>query len=863
MKKQSLAGIWTLNGTKVCDDNQTEKIICNVDLPGDFHSALLKNQIIPDPFYGFNEQDVLWVGRSDWCIERDFDFEKSNDIKQRTFIEITEADTVFTLFINGSNVGQGKNQFARYRFDVTDYLYTGINHISILFESAEKISARINETLPYSIPYMKYDVYSPNRNLLRKCQCHGGWDWGPCLMVSGIYGEISLITVTDGLFNNVKVTYENDEDNWNALITAEFQGLCNKSKSFNFSIEGPDIEKVASKVNFDIVEGKNILKTKLTVKNPTIWKTSGELKELNLTENVIYKLSVSEKDTENGIISINKNICFSTLKIVSYKDKDEGKDGRCLYFENNGRKIFAKGSNWIPADSLPSRLTDQRYFNLIKSAVDANHNCIRVWGGGFYEKEIFYDLCDRFGLIVWQDCMFACAMYPVTEDFIKQVELELEYQIPRLQSHPCIGLWCGNNENYGALQWFPESRNNREQYLIDYDRLYNGIIGKKIKKLDNSRIYWPSSPSSGPDSYGDNWHSDNSGDMHYWSVWHEKKSFDAYLSIRPRFVSEFGYESFPSLDTIKSFAEEKDFNFTSPLMEYHQRSPSGNSIILENFSRYFQFPVGFENMIYLSQVQQAIAIKTAVDWWRSLNPHCMGALVWQLNDIWPGPSWSSLEYNGKWKLLHYEQKKFFQNVYMPVFIKDNLLHTVICNDTNKSIKGYVTYRYISFDGNEYKPTLKKAFTVPADTTFEVFCESWDLAKSKDYFVYAEMEATLEEWVGTSIKPIKRLVQDEVHHYKCENTVFFEKYKKCNLEKANISCEIEKLNANDLFEITLTCEKPAFFVALDTIDFPGQFSNNLLTVLPQNPLKVQFKANSKCTLRDFKKALIIKDLRSTY
>ncbi|MBQ1710967.1 MAG: glycoside hydrolase family 2 protein, partial [Treponema sp.] len=514
----------------------------------------------------------------------------------------------------------------------------------------------------------------------------------------------------------------------------QFDSIVEDDKEFVFTISGPDIESVSFKKSIHLQKGKNLINANLKVNNPHVWMTAGELKEAGLKENTIYNLNIKISDSDDK--EINQPFCFSSLKAISKKDKVEGKTGRSIYFENNGRKIFAKGSNWIPADSLPSRMTENRYEDLLRSAVEANQNCIRVWGGGYYEKDYFYELCDKLGIMVWQDCMFACSLYPITTDFLENVTKEIEYQVNRLQSHACIAIWCGNNENFGTLNWFPESINNRDRYLVDYDRLYIDTIGRKIKDEDPSRIFWPSSPCAGPDDFADNWHADSMGDMHYWSVWHERKSFDAYLSIRPRFVSEFGYESFPSLETIKSFATEEDFNFTSKLMEYHQRSPSGNSIILENFSRYFRFPNGFESMIYLSQVQQALAIKTAVDWWRSLMPNCMGALIWQLNDVWPCPSWSSLEYNGKWKLLHYESRKFFDIVYMPLYIKEKKLYANICNETNDNLELQVNINYYKFDGSNFTKSKLIKKTVEAQSVTNVLEECVDEVNENEFFIYA-------------------------------------------------------------------------------------------------------------------------------
>lgn len=879
-KRLSLHGEWKLFGKK-----DGKSIELSAKIPGDFHSALIENKIIPEPFYGFNEQNVLWVGKSDWTIERTFEY-KITDGTQ-AILELTEADTFFTVFINGKKAGSGKNQFARHRFNVSSFLKDGTNTIKILFESAEKKAAEIAETLPYPVPYMKYDVYSPNRNLVRKCQCHGGWDWGPCLMVSGIYGNIDLLTVSDGIeesFNYSVLSCSKKE----AIIKIEFEynAFIACKKDFTFKIddsfanenltENKNSRQTANaKITVDLQKGTNKITAELKLKNPVTWKTSGELKELNLTKNKPYKLTVEYEDSKTGTLCHTKNLYISTLKAVSIKEdaksnaqsqansKSEAnlQPGRSLYFENNNRRIFAKGSNWIPADAIPSKMTEERYKNLLESAVNANHNCIRVWGGGIYEKDIFYELCDELGLIVWQDCMFACSTYPVTDDFFAEVTRELEYQIPRLKSHACIGLWCGNNENFGALGWFKESNQNRDRYIIDYDRLYNGLIGTKIKQLDSSRLYWPSSPCSGPDDFADNWHSDNMGDMHYWSVWHERKSFDAYLSIRPRFVSEFGYESFPSLDCIKSFAKESDFNFTSPVMEYHQRSPSGNSIIIENFSRYFRFPNGFENMIYLSQVQQAVAIKTAVDWWRSLNPHCMGTLIWQLNDVWPGPSWSSLEYSGKWKLLHYESRKFFENVYMPLFVKDGKLNAVICNDTAESLEVTAEFHFLNFDGTEHAKTITKTVKTGADQTVQFLKLEMDLEQelkaideslkanscsnnfsSPDgFFVYATMKA-----LSSSGK-----------EYTCTNTVWSDVYKHCNYKKATVQAEIS--GKDRTFEITLTSDVPAFFVSLDMNGIEGIFSDNILTLLPNTPAKITFKTKKELSPDELKKALKIFDL----
>ena len=840
MDKVLLEGKWELHGS----EPDGKKINCGVNIPGDFHSALLNNGIIKDPYFGFNEKDALWVGKSDWTIERQFDFNPVENAK--SFLEITEIDTYFTVYINDKEAGKGQNQFVRYRFDITSLLHKGSNKIKIDFQSAEKRAAEISDSLVYPVPCAEYPIYSPHRNMTRKCQCAGGWDWGPCMMTSGIYGSIGIVTVKDGLFDSLTVNYSHENKTWKAEITAVFDSLITGKKDFNFSIAEENKDEITkATVSSDLILGKNTIKAELTVDNPHVWMTSTELKEEGLKENKLYDVLVSVVDSVTEQTEVTKKTCFNTLRTVSEKDIVDGKPGRSFFFENNGRKIFSKGSNWIPADLMASRATNERYRDILQSAADANINTIRVWAGGIYEREIFYETCDRLGLMIWQDCMFACSLYPVTDSFLNDVAEELDYQVPRLQTHPCIAVWCGNNENYGALTWFEESRNNRDRYLVDYDRLNHGVIGKKVQSLDPGRVYWPSSPCAGPDDFADNWHNDTMGDMHFWSVWHEGSKFDAYRSIKPRFVSEFGYESFPSLETVRTFAPEEKFNFTSDIMEYHQRSGTGNSLMLENFSRYFMFPNGFDNMVYLSQVQQALAIKTAVDYWRSLSPHCLGSIIWQLNDVWPGPSWSSIEYNGKWKLLHYELKKFYETVYMPVFIHENKLSATVCNDTKSKLEAKITINYLRFDGSEYKSPVVKTLTLEGDTTVKAFEEPVTDKDVKEYFIYATMTAK----------------DSNGKEYYSENTVFPTLYKHAQIKKAEVKYNITENSG--VYTIKLNTNAPAFFVAFDNDELSGTFSENNFTLLNNKEKVITFTPKAATTLDEVKGKLKLYHLSESF
>lgn len=831
--------------------------------PGDIHSTLLRNKCIPDPYYRMNELDVQWVGKMDWQAETEFNVSPSF-LRGRQFIELEEADTFVRVFINNKEAGLCQNFFRSWRFEITDLLNKGKNTLRLVFESAEGHACKKAETLSHPAPCSLYDIFSPHRNLVRKTQCNAGWDWGICLMVCGVYKPIKLLQTATGFLDYIQTSTEPDEKgkDWKVHIKAIYHSLKTTKTSFSFEVTAPvpsDGAKGSFKkgkrgtllaekvITAELLPGENIIEESLTVKNPDIWWPAGcspddekniEKKGLPLfKDNTIYQLTAEAAGSV-----IKQNLAFRTLEAVSEKDQY----GRSLYFKVNGKAIFAKGSNWIPCDAFPERQTKDKYEALLSSLVEANQNCIRVWGGGMYEKDIFYDLCDRMGILIWHDCMFACSTYPADKEFLDNVRLEIRHQVRRLSHHPSIALWCGNNENLGAITWYKESRENRDLYVVDYDRLNEGTVGDEVRKNDPSRLWWSSSPCSGDDDFADNWHSDGRGDMHYWSVWHEKKPFEAYYDIRPRFVSEFGYQSLPSLSETKTFADEKkDFNITSPVFEFHQRSPGGNSIIFENFARYFRVPSTFQNMLYLSQVQQALAIKTAVDYWRSLRPICMGAIIWQLNDLWPVSSWASIEYSGKWKLLHYAAKEFFAPIGLSLYKKDGEVKCFVLNDTKLSINPVIKISMIDFNGKVLKQEEIKGSTFPGESSTCVYSRKVDdLGFSPDsFFIYGEMT-----W----------------GEIQSEATLFVTQPKKCELEKAKVSFKIRENKAGD-FTITLKTDKPAFYVELDAGSLPGIFSRNMLTLIPGKDESISFRLTKerKLTAQALQKKIRVTTLRDIY
>lgn len=873
MKHIALSGSWNL--TALSGEELPETLSSSIDsplfrgltqkIPGDVHTTLIENNIIPDPYWKKNELDIQWVGRTIWCMERTVNVPASF-LKGEQFISLDGADTFVRVIINGSEAGFCDNFFRAWRFPVTGLLHEGENSIRLVFESSEKHAVARAASLPYTYPCSVYDVSSPNRNLVRKPQCHAGWDWGICLMVSGVYNSIQLEQTSTGFVEYIRTNLERNGDEWTVRTTTTFTAVRNGTVTFKASLaESPKKAGAASKTaarpelaaattTVAVTKGENTIEQTFSVKNPELWWPAWSSPETEaalvagalsadsasvsaaaaLPENQLYALTVSAGGSSKTV-----NIAFRELEVEAKEDSY----GKSFVVKVNGRSIFVKGSNWIPCDALPSRQTKARYEDLLSSLVKAHGNCIRVWGGGFYETDFFYDYCDRHGILVWQDCMFGCSTYPADDEFLASVRLEIRHQVRRLQHHASIMLWCGNNEDLGALTWYDESVKNRDRYVIDYDKLNEQTVGDEIQKNDPERCWWPSSPSAGPNDFSDNWHSDGRGDMHYWVVWHEKKPFEAYYDITPRFVSEFGYQSLPDFGEVKTFTDPSQYNITSPDMEFHQRSPGGNSIIFENFARYFRVPQSFKHTLYLSQVQQALAIQTAVTYWRSLKPICWGSIIWQLDNLWPVASWSSLEYSGKWKLLHYNMRHFFAPVCCSLFKKGDTVYCYLLNDTALKVPAKLTISYYDFAGKKIADDVSLETELAPDSSTKAFeMPGFVLPAASDSFF---MHATLD--YGTS---------------RSESTLFLTQPKKCALQKADIAFTVAE--TADGFDVTLSAAAPAFYVSLDAGNIPGIFSDNFMTLTGGEKRTVHFTpAARKPSLTSFKKALSVQCLNDLW
>jgi len=824
----NLAGTWSVRQA------DGDKPAVPMTIPGDVHSALLSAKVIPDPYFGRNEDDVQWVGEKEWIAEKTFEVPAALLAKKSLCLRLEHVDTFCSISINGHAVGETGNRFRRYDFEVKPFLKSGKNTITALFHSAALISEERAKALPFPLPIVDNAMWK-HINLIRKPACNGGWDWGIALMVAGFAGKTELIGSDVARIDYVYCEQRHQPGRCDVTVTAEVASPAGGDSTLMVALgEGK------ARVPVKLVPGNNRVSAKITVDNPRLWWPNGA------GEQALYDLAVTVGDA-----TLSRKLGLRTIEVINKPDTGDtsSKPGMSMTFRVNGVDIYCKGADWIPCDAMTARQTPDRYRDLLGSAQAANMNMIRLWGGGQFENDCFYQTCDELGLMVWHDFMFSCALYPSDHAFLGEVEAELAHQLRRLRDYACIALWCGDNECIGALTWFEPSKKNRDLYLLNYDRL-SRVLSETIAKYDSTRMFWPSSPCAGPGDFSDGWHDDNRGDMHYWTVWHENKNFSAFYSVKPRFCSEFGFQSFSSLDVAKTFCSPDQLNPTAPDFEHHQKNTGGNSRIMETMSRYFRFPEGFESTLYLSQVQQGIAIKTAVEAWRHLQPRCMGTLYWQLNDNWPVASWSSLEYGGKWKHLHYQAKRFYAPVAVMVVPADNdptNIEVWAVNDRAVPAKAEAAVELWGYNGKKLETVSLKGDIAArsAQLLGRLPVAHFGTDKERD-------ERFLEVVLTADVDGAK-----EQHR----NEWYFSAFKRCDLGDAAVDAIPAERNGK--WTVTLTTDKPAFFVWANVSGIRGEFSDNSFTLLPGRPVTLTFTPKDESSFADFAKALTVRHLRQTY
>jgi beta-mannosidase len=678
---RSLDGTWQMR--KVGD---TEWLPAHV--PGGVHLDLMAAGAIPDPFFGDEELRVQWVAEADWEYRRSFAADQATG-QEHTALVCDGLDTLAEVRLNGELLGHADNMFRSWRWDVTGRVRGGENEVSIVFRSAVRRAAELDRSRHLDAPAQQL----PGAPYLRKAPCHFGWDWGPRLPNAGIWRSVRLEAWEVARLADVRL--EQAVEDGLARILAHVGVEVEPAKEASspalevrLRVEHPDgrAQDARSAVDRDRSEADLAVE----IARPELWWPNG------LGGQPLYRVEVELLETVTGRVLDGHSFEVGLRTLELRRRADEW--GESFAFAVNGVPVFARGSNWIPADSFPARATPERLETLLRAAAETNHNMIRVWGGGYYEAEAFYGLCDRLGILVWQDFMFACSVYPLTDQtFLANVRAEVSEQVRRLRHRACLALWCGNNEmERGWVEWpwdRPENRDLKEAYL----RFFSETLPAWVAAEDGATAYWPSSPSSGRplvEAIGA-----RMGDEHEWLVWHGLAPFAAYGREVYRFVSEFGFESLPAVATVESFAPDPaDWNLGSPLLDHHQRCPAGNARILYYLAQQFRLPRDFGGLVYLSQVLQAEAMRVGVEHWRRERARCGGALYWQLDDCWPVSSWSSLDYYGRWKALQYASRRFYSPVLLSARVEADVAALYVTNDLATAWQGEVRWSLERLDG---------------------------------------------------------------------------------------------------------------------------------------------------------------------
>lgn len=664
MKKTDLGGAWQMKRT---DWNS----FIAAKVPGSICTDLMNSNFLPDPYFRNNSDLFEEAAEYDYIYERDFSLEKSDLNHKNINLCCDGLDTLCEIKINGKTLASTDNMHRSYRFDIKDFVSEGKNKISVLIKSPTKFCRMKHSEMP--LAQVPDEQCRKGFSHLRKAHCMLGWDWGPIIPDGGIWRDI-YISYDNGLrIESVFITQEHMEDK-KVFINVLPEIKCDKDVKCKVKFDGKVYEFTGEKLRFE-------------VEAPKLWYPAG------YGEHYLYdfKLIAESGDEED---TYNCRIGLRDAKVVCEKDQF----GTSMYFSVNGIPVFAKGANYIIEDSIITRCTPERTRDLLNQAVESNNNTVRVWGGAIYPFDYFYDICDELGLLVWQDFMFACAQYPDTKEFYDNISAEAEDNIKRLRNHPSLIMWCGNNECETAVHdWWKLDKKDLDAYLYQFNTLLRGIA----KKFDPTRFYMPSSPTGTGDFEDIN--TENIGDAHYWEIWFNQKPLSEYMKYHFRFLSEFGFQSFPALETVETFTEEKDRNIFSRVMEHHQRSGAANGLILSYLAREYRYTKDFDSLIYVSQLMQADAIRVGVEHARRNRNgnRCMGTIYWQLNDCWQVASWAGIDYFGRWKALQYSAKKFFAPILVSALhYEENKALISYTNDTLEKIGGTVYYSVKKRSGEE-------------------------------------------------------------------------------------------------------------------------------------------------------------------
>jgi beta-mannosidase len=798
-------------------------------VPGCVHTDLRRLDLIPDPFWADNETGLQWIEEHDW--EYRVSFQVPAGLLDHRVVELTAdgLDTVATLWLNGREVARTENMFVGYRWEVKSLLRAGKNELRILFGSA------LGYIRTHRTGHQPKEFNDPvgRCTVIRKQQCQFGWDWGPRFVTAGIWRDIRLEGWSGNRLESVRVVQQHQAGGEVVLRLTPELTRPDPGATCHWRLSLREIPIVAG-------SGREIL-----VQHPQLWWPSGQGAQ------TLYRLEVEVMRADGEPIGRwSRRIGLRTIELDRHADEW----GESFQFKVNGRSIFAKGANWIPAHSFVAGLAHHDYARDLRDAVAANMNMVRVWGGGIYESENFYDLCDELGLLVWQDFMFACAIYPGDPAFLRSVQAEAAQQVRRLRHRACLALWCGNNEiEQLNLELLKELRLRR-----NYDALFHQLLPAVVARHDGVTDYWPSSAHR-PD--GDNTHpgGERSGDTHFWDVWHSRQPVKDYEKWRFRFVSEFGMQSFCSPATQATFCPPEDSNVFGATMKSHQKNRGGNQVILDYVSRLYRFPKNQEALIYLSQLNQAYCMQVGVEHWRRNMPRSMGALYWQLNDCWPVASWSSIEFTGRWRALHHVARRFFAPALVCAHVPGEET-TIIGNYRRTTVRE--VHLYTVYDAPE-----------PAQGMLR-----WDLFHlDKRTLLRGRKRVTLRhgECIRQKTLDLGRLMEkhgrDNLHlrialdvDGRCvsEDTVFLTPPRFVHLRQSKTRATV-RLRSPQGATVTFTSTVFQHRFAFDLPGIAHRASDNYFELYPREPKTVTVELARPQTLKRLQQALVFHSLADTY
>lgn len=858
--------ILELNGTwKFAEYGAENANEYTVDVPGSVLSGLLAAGAIEDPYFRENEYEARDLFYKDYVFYREFEVTEEDLEADKIDLVCEGIDTVADICINGSLIAHVENMHRTYRLEVKEVLVPGTNEIRILFYAPLKYIAEYEAAENKEITNVPAGGIAGNQ-YIRKAHSMFGWDWGAQLPDCGIWRDIKLEAYSDIRIDDVKTVQKHEDGRVSLTVQVAFDRAADKRYKLSTTVQHAWIGKkrvfaTQAQTRSTLVNiGDAGLTVTFEIEEPQLWWPNDQ------GDQNLYDIDISLKPV--GMIAggganatqINKieplhtrHLTIGLRTITVSQEKDEW--GREYAMCVNGRKLFSMGADYIPEDCIYSRINRERIEYLISSAARAHHNCVRVWGGGYYPSEDFYDLCDKYGLVVWQDFMYACNIYELNDSFRENIIAETRDNIKRLRHHASLGVWCGNNEMESAWKDWGWSNTHSEYLKADYIKMFEEIIPGIVAEENPETMYWPSSPSSG--GCFDNPCDENRGDTHYWDVWHGQKPFTDYLKHYFRYCSEFGFQSFPELKTVETYTLPEDRNIFSAVMESHQKNDSANGKMLYYISENFRYPKNFETLLYTTQILQGIAIKAGAEHWRRNRGRCMGAIYWQLNDNWPVASWSSIDYFGRWKALHYMSKEFFAPV------TGSLLKT---NEGKKGFSGIQAWAE-----NESDEEIKVEVILSVKKTdFSVLRES-----KKEMTVAAYSSAMVIEEDLSEFDDIRREIFVEVVYSftKPDGTVtglaqteVLVPWKYMELTEAEVKTEVTE--SEDSFTVKVSADRFAPFVMLGLTGADAIFDKNYFNITSEKAVSIEVLKSDICNgeiadAGEFKSMLKILKLQDTY